>query len=78
MAGHGLRTVALGADPGTAAPRRVHIRADLITKITDFTIRYNRTAQPWKCAYGARAYFRLLLQPLAHEPASHQPLPQAA
>jgi hypothetical protein len=30
-------------------------RADLINKITDFTIRYNRTARPWKWAYDARA-----------------------
>jgi transposase len=30
-------------------------RADLITKITGFAIRYNRTARPWKWAYDARA-----------------------
>jgi hypothetical protein len=30
-------------------------RADLIETITDFTIRYNRTAQPWNWAYDARA-----------------------
>ena len=30
-------------------------RADLIEKITSFTIRYNRTARPWKWAYDARA-----------------------
>jgi transposase len=30
-------------------------RADLIDKITSFTIRYNRTARPWKWAYDARA-----------------------
>ena len=30
-------------------------RADLAAKITDFTIRYNRTARPWKWAYDARA-----------------------
>jgi transposase len=30
-------------------------RADLIARITDFTIRHNRTAQPWNWAYDARA-----------------------
>ena len=30
-------------------------RADLIEKITGFTIRYNQTARPWKWAYDAHA-----------------------
>ncbi len=30
-------------------------RADLAEKITDFAIRYNRTAKPWQWAYDARA-----------------------
>ena len=56
-------------------------RADLIAKITDFTIRYNRTAQPWTWAYDARADHAAYLarhHPPAAGPASPQPLPQAA
>jgi len=56
-------------------------RADLTAKITDFTIRYNRTARPWKWAYDARADHAAYLA--RHhapdgEPASAQTLPQAA
>ena len=56
-------------------------RADLAAKITDFTIRYNRTARPWKWAYDARADHAAYL--VRHhspdrEPASAQTLPQAA
>jgi transposase len=56
-------------------------RADLIDKITGFTIRYNRTARPWKWAYDARADHAAYLA--RHhtpdgEPASAQTLPQAA
>jgi transposase len=56
-------------------------RADLIDKITGFTIRYNRTARPWNWAYDARADHAAYLA--RHhapdgEPASAQTLPQAA
>jgi hypothetical protein len=56
-------------------------RADLITKITDFTIRYNRTALPWNWAYDARADHAAYLarhHTPEHEPAGPQTLPQAA
>ena len=56
-------------------------RAGLIEKITDFTIRYNRTAQPWTWAYDARADHAAYLarhHPTAREPVSAQALPQAA
>jgi transposase len=59
-------------------------RADLITKITDFTIRYNRTAKPWKWAYDARAdHARYRTRHSGQHPATAQPtatqaLPQAA
>jgi DDE superfamily endonuclease len=55
-------------------------RADLIEKITVFTIRYNRTARPWRWAYDARAdHARYCAQhPSASEPATAQTLPQAA
>jgi transposase len=59
-------------------------RADLIEKITSFTIRYNRTARPWKWAYDARAdHARHRArhrgqQPAATQPATAQTLPQAA
>jgi transposase len=59
-------------------------RADLIEKITAFTIRYNRTAQPWKWAYDARAdHARYLARhsgqhPATPEPAAAQTLPKAA
>jgi transposase len=51
-------------------------RADLIEKITSFTIRYNRTAKPWKWGYDARAdHARYRAQ---HPAAEAQTLPQAA
>jgi transposase len=56
-------------------------RADLAAKITDFTIRYNRTARPWKWAYDARADHAAYLarhHAPDREPASAQTLPQAA
>ena len=59
-------------------------RADLIEKITVFTIRYNRTARPWKWAYDARAdHARYLARhsgqhPATPEPPAAQTLPQAA
>jgi transposase len=56
-------------------------RADLAAKITDFTIRYNRTARPWKWAYDARAdHAAYLVRHHApdRQPASAQTLPQAA
>jgi transposase len=59
-------------------------RADLIDKITDFTIRYNRTARPWKWAYDARAdHARYLARHSSQHPATPEPtaartLPQAA
>ena len=59
-------------------------RADLIEKITGFTIRYNRTAKPWKWAYDARAdharyHARHSGQhPATTEPAGTRALPQAA
>jgi transposase len=56
-------------------------RADLIEKITDFTIRYNRTAQPWTWACDARADHEAYLarhQPATREPATARALPQAA
>ena len=58
-------------------------RADLIAKITSFTIRYNRTAKPWKWAYDARAdhaCYRARHSAAAATagPAAAQTLPQAA
>jgi len=53
-------------------------RADLIAKITEFAIRYNRTALPWTWAYDARANHPARHHPPVREPASAQPLPQAA
>jgi transposase len=59
-------------------------RTDLIGKITDFTIRYNRTAQPWTWAYDARAdHARYRARhsdqhPATTEPTTPQTLPQAA
>ena len=59
-------------------------RADLIEKITVFTIRYNRTARPWKWAYDARAdHARYLARHSGQHPATPespaaQTLPQAA
>ncbi len=50
-------------------------RADLIEQITVFTIRYNRTARPWRWAYDARAdhaRYRAHHQATA-EPATAQP-----
>lgn len=45
----------LSADPGAAARRgEFTSRADLTEKITNFAIRYNRTAKPWQWAYDAR------------------------
>ncbi len=58
--------------------------ADLAAKITGFTIRYNRTARPWKWAYDARADHASHLarhsgqHPATPEPAATQTLPQAA
>jgi hypothetical protein len=54
-------------------------RADLIEKITGFTIRYNRTAQPWTWAYDARADHTAYLarhtaNPAPAQPAGTQPL----
>jgi transposase len=59
-------------------------RTDLIEKITAFTIRYNRTAQPWRWTYDARAdHARYRARhssphPTTAEPAHTQPFPQAA
>jgi transposase len=59
-------------------------RADLTAKITDFTIRCNRTARPWKWAYDARAdHARYRTRHCGQHPATAQPtatqaLPQAA
>jgi transposase len=59
-------------------------RASLIAKITDFTIRYNRTARPWKWAYDARTdHARYLARhggqhPATPGPAAAPTLPQAA
>jgi len=56
-------------------------RADLIAKITDFTIRYNRTARPWKWAYDARtdhASYLARHNSQHPEPAAAHTLPQAA
>jgi transposase len=55
-------------------------RADLIEQIAVFTIRYNRTARPWKWAYDARAdHVRYRAQHQAtSETATAQTLPQAA
>ena len=59
-------------------------RADLIAKITDFTIRYNRTARPWRWAYDARTDHASYLArhngqpPATPEPATAHTLPQAA
>lgn len=60
-------------------------RADLTEKITTFAIRYNQTAKPWTWAYDARddhARYRARHSPLnvavTAEPATGQPLPQAA
>jgi transposase/DNA-binding CsgD family transcriptional regulator len=69
-----------------ALPRRGEFtsRADLIEKITGFTIRYNRTAKPWTWAYDARAdHARYRARhsgqhPATAEPASTRTLPQAA
>jgi transposase len=56
-------------------------RADLITQITDFTIRHNRAARPWNWAYDARAdhagYLARHHIP-ADEAAGGNGLPQAA
>jgi transposase len=58
--------------------------ADLAAKITGFTIRYNRTARPWKWAYDARADHASYLarhsgqHPATPEPAATQTHPQAA
>jgi transposase len=56
--------------------------ADLADKITDFTIRHNRTARPWKWAYDARADRALYLArhaaATATAPAATQALQQAA
>ena len=48
-------------------------RADLIEKITGFTIRYNRTAQPWTWAYDARADHTAYLARHTANPAPAQP-----
>lgn len=60
-------------------------QADLIDKITSFTIRYNRTARPWTWTYDARddhARYRARHRPpdvaATAEPATGQTLPQAA
>jgi len=59
-------------------------RADLIEKITGFTIRYNRTAKPWTWAYDARAdHARYRARhsgqhPATAESATTRTLPQAA
>jgi transposase len=60
-------------------------RADLTAKITSFTIRYNRTAQPWTWTYDARYdHARYLARHSAQdaaataEPTAGQTLPQAA
>jgi transposase len=59
-------------------------RADLIGKITDFTIRCNRTARPWTWAYDARAdHARYRARhsgqhPATLKPTAAQTLPQAA
>jgi transposase len=59
-------------------------RADLTEKITSFAIRYNQTARPWTWAYDARddhARYRSRHRPdtaPSAEPATGQPLPQAA
>jgi transposase len=58
-------------------------RADLIDKITRFTIRYNTTARPWTWAYDARddhARYRARHHPqaaTAHHTTGHQPDPAA-
>ena len=48
-------------------------RADLIGKITDFTIRHNRTARPWTWTYDARADHTAYLARHAPDPAPAQP-----
>ena len=60
-------------------------QADLIDKITRFTIRYNRTARPWTWTYDARAdhaRYRARHRPpdvaATAEQAAGQTLPQAA
>jgi hypothetical protein len=56
-------------------------RADLTAKITDFTIRCNRTARPWKWAYDARAdYAGYLARHASHDtsPATSHPTARAA
>jgi transposase len=60
-------------------------RADLIDKITSFTIRYNKTAKPWTWTYDARddharyhARHRAQAAAATTEPAAGQTLPQAA
>lgn len=60
-------------------------RADLADKITDFAVRYNRTAHPWTWRYDARTdHARYLARhtrhddPTAAEPAGHSPIPTAA
>ena len=60
-------------------------RADLTDKITSFTIRYNQTARPWTWTYDARDdHARYRARHRRHdaaataEPATGQPLPQAA
>src|ERR1022692_3116429 len=59
-------------------------RADLIEKITVFTIRYNRTARPWRWVYDARADHARPpprhsgQHPATPEPPAAQTLPQAA
>jgi hypothetical protein len=52
--------------------------ADLTAKITDFTIRYNRTARPFTWTYDARAdHTRHLVRHTRHNDAASA-LPQAA
>jgi hypothetical protein len=60
-------------------------RTDLADKITDFAVRYNRTAHPWTWRYDARTdHARYLARhtrhddPTAAEPAGHSPIPTAA
>lgn len=49
-------------------------RADLAGKVTDFTIRYNRTAHPWTWRYDARIdHARYQAR---HDSDEHQPQPK--
>jgi transposase len=52
--------------------------ADLADKITGFTIRYNRTARPWKWAYDARVDHARHAAAATIRPADTQPLQQTA